>query len=408
LTISASLQPATRTTSSPAFGFAYDLRGDARDVIRGGWGVYTDFAYTGSNALFPAIDAVGGSGFVFMAVNPTGLRKPDGTLFRANEPLSAIASLNTVNPNVPPLSGVVLSPRIGQPYTYQSSIGWVHELDAASVATVDYIAVDGRDLNIRLRPNVLVNGRRYLGDLGLQPNGFGIRTAISKGESRYDAVTFGYRRRLSRGIDANAWYSLSKSTSDIGSASDELDQNLVQNILDPFGAVQDAPSMRTDGRHRATISAIVEAPYGFTVSPIFMYRSGLPVHTFEGLDLNADGNANDKTALAYKYTGLNDNGTATFKEDGSCETVNCSRRAPFSQLNLRVSRSFGLGHGARIEAIGEVFNLLNAKNPFIPLTSRRLLNATTPNTGFMQPTAFAGDAQQPEQRVGQVGFRITF
>jgi hypothetical protein len=26
----------------------------------------------------------------------------------------------------------------------------------------------------------------------------------------------------------------------------------------------------------------------------------------------------------------------------------------------------------------------------------------------MQPTAFAGDFQQPEQRVGQVGFRITF
>jgi hypothetical protein len=26
----------------------------------------------------------------------------------------------------------------------------------------------------------------------------------------------------------------------------------------------------------------------------------------------------------------------------------------------------------------------------------------------MQPTAFAGDFGQPEQRVGQIGFRITF
>jgi len=49
-------------------------------------------------------------------------------------------------------------------------------------------------------------------------------------------VTFGYRRRLSRGLDVNAWYAISKSTSDIGSASDELDQNLVQNVLDPFGS----------------------------------------------------------------------------------------------------------------------------------------------------------------------------
>ena len=166
--------------------------------------------------------------------------------------------------------------------------------------------------------------------------------------------------------------------------------------------------MRTDARHRGTVSAIVEAPLGIRVSPIFMYRSALPVHTFEGLDLNADGNLNDKTALAYTYTGLNDRGVATFKASGPCDTVNCSRRAAFSQLNLRVSRSFALRGAVRVEAIGEVFNLFNAKNPFIPLTMRRLLNATTPNSGFMQPTAFAGDFQQPEQRVGQIGFRLTF
>jgi hypothetical protein len=34
--------------------------------------------------------------------------------------------------------------------------------------------------------------------------------------------------------------------------------------------------------------------------------------------------------------------------------------------------------------------------------------AGVPLASFMQPTAFAGDVQQPEQRVGQIGFRITF
>jgi hypothetical protein len=30
------------------------------------------------------------------------------------------------------------------------------------------------------------------------------------------------------------------------------------------------------------------------------------------------------------------------------------------------------------------------------------------NSAFMQPTEFAGDFQNPEQRVGQIGFRFTF
>jgi hypothetical protein len=144
------------------------------------------------------------------------------------------------------------------------------------------------------------------------------------------------------------------------------------------------------------------------VAPIFFYRSPLPVLTIEGLDFNSDGNRNDKTPLAYRYTGLTSTGTATFTEDGSCDTVNCSRRAPFSQLNLRVSRAFAIHGSARIEAIAEVFNLFNAKNPFLNVTTTRLNTNGTPNTQFMQPTAYAGDVGQPEQRVGQVGFRFTF
>ena len=52
---------------------------------------------------------------------------------------------------------------------------------------------------------------------------------------------------------------------------------------------------------------------------MFFYRSALPTHSFEGLDLNADGNVNDKTAIAYRFTGLNDNGSATFEENATAK-----------------------------------------------------------------------------------------
>ena len=398
-----------RNNVQPRLGLAYDVRGDGHDVVRGGWGIYTDFAYTNANALNAAIDAAGGIGIVFLAVNPTGLRKPDGSLFLATDPLSTIAAQNAVNTSVPPLGGQVQSPRLQQPYSRQANIGWAHQLGSATSVSADFVRVDDRDLNLRLRINQLVNGKRNLSDLAIQPNSNQFRTALSAGTGLYQGMILAINRRMSHHVDFTGSYTLAKATSTIGNASDELDANLIQNVLNPFGPVQNAPSARTDARHRVSASAIIEAPGGINVAPIFLYNSALPVHTFEGLDLNGDGNVNDKTAQAYAYTGLGANGTATFKTIGSCDTVNCSRRAPFSQLNLRVSRSFALHAGSsRIEAIAEVFNLMNAKNPFITLTTRRLSGAGVPLSSFMQPTAFAGDFQQPEQRVGQVGFRITF
>jgi hypothetical protein len=356
----------------------------------------------------PAQDALGHSGAVFNASNPNGIVRPDGAFFRIGDPLSSIESLNTVNPNLPFLLGAIASPRLEQPYTRQANLGWAHELSGAMSFSADYVRADGREITARLRPNVLVNGRRAFADLAIQPNASTFRTMISGGNSNYDALILALRRRLSRGFDLNAWYTLAKATSTIGPAYDELDSGQVQDINDPFGDVQNGPSARTDARHRVTLTAIVQAPWRFQVAPVFIYVSALPVHTIEGLDLNGDGNTIDRTAMAYRFTGLNDDGSATFEEAGPCKTVNCSRRAPFSQLNLRVSRSFALPRGARLEGIAEVFNLFNAKNPFIPLSTIRR-SATNPAlSSFMQPTAFAGDFQQPEQRVGQIGFRITF
>jgi hypothetical protein len=284
------------------------------------------------------------------------------------------------------------------PYTRQANIGWSQALTAGTVASVDYVRVDGRDLNMRVRPNVLVNGQRYLAGVGVLPNTSMFRTAVSKGSSRYDGLILAVRRRMSTRLDLTASYTLAKATSDVGTASDELNQNLIQDITNPFGPVQQGPSARTDSRHNVSISAIARAPFAIDVGAIFYYRSALPIHTLSGRDDNGDGNANDRTALAYRYTGADD---GLFEAVGPCETVNCSRGAAFSQLNLRVSRPFSVG-ALRIEPIAEVFNVFNAKNPNLGITQ------TQTNASFMIPTIYAGDVNQPEQRVGQIGFRVSF
>ncbi len=162
------------------------------------------------------------------------------------------------------------------------------------------------------------------------------------------------------------------------------------------------PNGRTDARHQGSIATIWQVK-GFTIAPIFLFRSALPVSITEGLDTNANGERNDLPAKAYAFDGV---GKAP-KEIGDCETWNCGRGAARTQLNLRVSKSFRLFANARVEAIGEIFNLLNAKNP-ATFTTTRLDGTGAPNPNFLQPQEYSGDFQNPEQRVGQIGFRFTF
>ncbi len=395
-----------RDNVQPRVGAAIDLFGNGRDIVRGGWGLYTDFGYIASNALTAAFDVVH-AGIVFQAMTTPVCGKPTDRFSTSAIPSAPSQFLNAVGGGPPP-AGEVVSPVLEQPYSRQANLGWSHQLDESTVVSADYVRVDGRDLNLRVRPNVLVNGQRLLAAVNIQPRNSSFRTALSKGSSRYDAFILAFRRRLSQGFDVSASYTLAKATSDVGTAYDEIAQNLIQDIRDPFGPVQQGPSARTDSRHMVSISGIVRAPWNIHVAPIFYYRSAFPVHTFEGTDLNQDGTFNDRTELQYRYTGIGSDNRATFEEGGTCATVNCSRRAGFSQLNLRVSRAFPIGHGLRVEAIGEVFNLFKAKNPSLALTQARLLGSGAPNVGFMQPAAYAGDVGQPEQLVGQIGFRITF
>jgi outer membrane receptor protein involved in Fe transport len=399
----------------PRIGGVWDVRGNAKDLIRAGWGIYTDFGYTNSNVLFAAADASGSRfGTVFSANNTSGLRNADGSLYRVGQPLSNLASQNEAGGL--PLFGQWVDPLLEQPETRQTSLGWSHELTSTTVVTADYVHIDGRKLNVRPRLNTRVaGGPRRFADIPFSPNASGTRAAISRGKSEFDGLILGVRRRLSSGVDFTGSYTLSSGKSTIGTAGDELDTRYLQDATNPFDDPRMlGPNRRTDARHRVTASATMRLPMGFRVAPIFIYRSALPVYLGEGVDLNLDGELNDLPARAVAFDGFDGNGVVKLKDLGACETINCGRGAAFSQLNLRVSRTFRLAGRTNIEAIAEIFNLFNAINPAniestisAVVQTVRLVDGTL-NPTYMQPTRFAGDFQQPEQRVGQIGFRFTF
>jgi hypothetical protein len=405
----------------PRVGFVYDVRGNAHDVVRAGWGIYTDVGYTNSNILFGASDASGlGFGPIFTATNPNGLRNPDGSFYRAGQPVTNIASLNEITPGGVPLYGFgPISPRLEQPESWQSSAGWTHQLSTTTVVNADYVHIDGKKLNIRPRLNTRAPGStlRRLDDLAKAPNSpicptctsVNLRPSISRGISQFDALILRARRRMSKGIDFNFSYTLSRGYSNIGDSADALDANLIQDAGNPFDDPKVfGPNRLTDARHRLSASAVLQIPGDVQVSPIFIFRSALPVATTQGLDLNADGTNNEIPDRAFAYNPAD----PTHPLDiGACETWNCARGYRFTQTNLRASRAFKLGSSrARVDVIGEIFNLFNVENP-TGFTTRRLngsIAAPVPNATFMQPTAFAGDFRQPEQRIGQLGLRFSF
>ena len=408
-----------RNNIQPRIGAIYDVGGTGKDVIRGGWGIYTDFGYTNSNVLFAAIDASGNRfGNTFNASDPTGLRNPDGSFYRAGQPLSNLASQNQAIPGAEPLQGQWVNPRLQQPYQMQTNVGWSHELTPATAVSVDFVNSLGRDLNYRPRVNQRLTGTtiRRVSVLipgGLSPNTNSNRPALSRGKSEYNALILSIRRRLSRGIDFTSSYTLSRGLSNIGNASDELNTANIQDPNNPFdNPAQFGPNVTTDARHRFNFSAVIELPAGFRVAPIYGFRSALPVFLIDGRDLNRDGDAVDIPSRAFAIDTFDAaKGVTTVKDLGSCETINCGRGYSQHQLNLRVSKVFRLPGRANVEAIGEVFNLFNTINPggFLRrVTIPSGAQAGQPDSTLLQPTTYSGDFFRPEQRVGQLGLRLTF
>jgi hypothetical protein len=403
----------------PRIGAVLDVRGNGKDIVRGGWGVYTDFGYTNSNVLFAAADASGkGFGNVFNVNNQAGIRNPDGSFFRVGQSLDLIRSQNQVAGGAFPLFGNWVDPLLDMPFQYQTNAGWSHQLSSDTVVSADFVYSLGRDLNMRPRVNQRIIGstiRRISALLptALNPNTNANRPAVSVGRAEYEALIVGLHRRLSKGVEFMAGYTLSQARSNIGVGVDQLNTANIQNPDDPWDApVQFGPTVDTDARHRINLSGSVTLKGGIRFSPIYLWRSALPVALIDGRDLNLDGDATEIPKTAFAIASFDsDTGVVTTKQIGACATVNCGRGMPQQQLNFRVAKVFNLSGRARIEAIGEVFNVFNSVNPggFRPrVTIPSGAQLGQPDPTLLQATTYSGDFRRPEQRVGQIGVRFSF
>ena len=212
--------PSDKNDFEPRLGFAYDLRGTGKTTIRGGYGIYHGRIPNGTISLRSTPLAP-------LILNVT---------FQVNPATSA--SVAPVFPNTftgPPGAAaspniVVFDPNMQRPSVRQGDVVFEHDLGSNTVLSAAYLFSAGHDLPTFIDVNLPApTSRTYTiigGDFdgqtltvspffgGPRPDPrFGIITAIrSLIESKYHAVAVQLNRRLTKGLQFESSYTLSKAT----------------------------------------------------------------------------------------------------------------------------------------------------------------------------------------------------
>ena len=379
---------------SPRLGMTWDIKGNARHILRAGWGRFYDFPYSNATILFPAAYVQSNYGLSYQVEDTNGILNPDGSWFQPGDPLPP----NQLPSQEGTAADEIASPTLAPPYSDQASIGYSWQVNDWLGINMEAVSVKFHQIPFRFRINVIdpATGQRRWPQFG------SFRLWYGNGSAEYQGVNIGGRIRKDR-FELQGFYTWSKAEGNVLSGADEfrLTPNEYQadigggrdrrdQSVDPLDPLCDAcwGPLYTDARHRVTLGAMYRVPWDIVVSGMLRYRSAVPYLEHANCDLNGDGSTID----------LAPNGgtcPASGLEMPAASSVNTGRGFSFTQFDIRLSKEFKLGGDFGVELIAEVFNVFNKKN------------AARPNR-YGEASNFAGDPGQGEQRLAQLGLRVSF
>jgi hypothetical protein len=356
----------------PRFGFAWDTRGDGRTVLRGGYGLYS-----GRNRpWFNIRGDVVSNQFTAEITDPNLLR------FYPNQ--TAALGGRTLEDYIRTAGGRALylpGDDLNLPYVVSATLGVAKMLPGETSLEIDLIRQEqkdlqtGRDANLPARGPLASNPRPY-------PQFSSVTLINSLTNSSYDALQAQLRKRF-KGTTWQVSYTLAKAISD--NTNDNASTN-----TDPWGTFgnNDRGLDENDRRQSLSVSAIAPLPWGIQMSTILSLRNGNPWDITAGVDLDRDGNNQDRPAGLVKNAGGRES-------EGNLAIVNAFRAsrnlAPITMeqlartsadkvVDLRATKMFQVGTRSRFEVFLEAYNVLNAvnyENPSGVITSGSFATYTT-------------------------------
>ncbi|HZT28754.1 MAG TPA: TonB-dependent receptor [Bryobacteraceae bacterium] len=288
----------------PRLGLAWDVFGDGKTSLRGGWGIGYERNF--GNVTFNVIQNPPG----YAVLNVAGSISPDN--------LGPLAG-NSGSKALPPVSLRIVNPDIRTAYAHMWNVSLEHEFGKSVVAALEYAGSKGVNLYSISYPNNVGWGNAVLGDPCTGPDDCTnkIRTTQygrigyrgNQGFSDYNGLNMKLQVRnvANTGLDLVGNYTWSHAIDNLSSTFFETGvQNIYGNsnitvnngdfilgLMDPFNPNLDRGDAEFDVRQRLTVSAIWSVPAGkgsglahwllggWSMAPILTARTGEPFSIFD-------------------------------------------------------------------------------------------------------------------------------
>ncbi len=418
---------------SPRLGFAYDVRGDGRTAVRGGFGLFyqntpfeliTAFRTAGPFSTsfvrsFPLNAADPGPRAGRLPTDPTFVNGP--TVNR--ELINSLVGSTALLPNPTP---VVDNRTRRMPYVRSFSLGFQHEVFPNVAFTADYIHQDGVDqlMTVNLNPGVRRStastaaiDRRFSTLGAVIENSFvpvdtalfsgqafqtlgvsSVTTRVNEGETDYDALQLSVDKRFTRGFQLKASYTLSSSR---GNTSGDGTPTANFQTQEGLNLEQNVGPTAFDRRHNFVFSGVWRVPKtrGLLLSGVVRALSGTPFTIFNStVDADRNGILFDPLpAGTFTASRTFPNGETLDFDVENKGGRNGARLPGFFGVDLRLAYKYDFTERVNAGFTFEVFNLTNRTN-----YDETLITGDVSSRNFLIPLG------AKPSRTLQLGFRVAF
>ncbi len=425
-----SLYPKDYNNFSPRIGFAYDVFGSGKTVVRGGWGLYYDaFSQDFFIGHFP-----------FNTFNP-------GPAYNGIGPRALLSGTVTGSPIqdgvpiftdfAPTTDAWTVAPNIRTPYIQNYNVNVQQDLGGHAALQIGYVGSTGKKL-FRFR-----DLNQHDPSTGAFPfGGFNIVNQFeSTATSNYNALQATLRVKTWHGLSSQVSYTWSHAIDDASDGEDYV-PNAAQpdNSLNPRA---EKASSNFDSRKRFTLDFTYDLPKsnrmplltsGWSLNGILRFSSGQPYHV---LTLDGINNTNEflerpdivGDPLAGTGGPLKLLNLVAFQApcvDLDVPNTTCNAGAHFGNerrnqfvgpdfrnLDFAIAKSTKLGERVELQFRADFFNIFNHPNfanPLLPnfvadwsfngIQDRFLSDGVTPNPDYRRGVGFLPALATPDVGIG--------